>query len=124
LSTPSNPALGAFLGYLAIFFPGIIIKVSLLPIWRKMRTMPLLNAALKGVECGAVGLVYTAVYRLWRIGLINKESQQGSSIDNEPWFVVISAIAFISCRWYKGSPPLVIVLGGLLGMAYYGVIRQ
>ena len=87
-----------------------------------MRSNPRLRSGLKGIECGAVGLVYTAVYRLWRIGLINNKTQQGSSIDNEPWFVVVCAFSFISCKWFRTPPPVAIILGGLLGMAWYGVI--
>ena len=45
-----------------------------------MRTKPRLNSALKGVACGAIGLVYSAVYRLWGIGLLNQEAQQGSPL--------------------------------------------
>jgi chromate transport protein ChrA len=123
LSIPSNPALGAAIGFLAIFFPGGIVKSALLPIWTKMRTKPRLNSALKGVACGAVGLVYTAVYRLWRIGLINRDSQQGSSIDNEPWFVLVAASSFISCKWFGTQPPVAIVAGALLGMIWFGVVN-
>jgi len=89
-----------------------------------MRTKPLLNSALKGVECGAVGLVFTAVYRLFSIGLINNESQQGSSIGNEPWFVLVTGVSFISCRWFGAIPPLAIISGGLLGMIWYGVVKR
>jgi len=123
LAVPSDPALGALLGYLGIFFPGLIIENSVLPVWRKMRTRPRLNSALKGVACGAIGLVYTAVYRLWRIGLINADSQQGSPLENEPWFVLVCASSFIACKWYGAQPPLAIVAGGLLGMIWFGVVN-
>jgi len=123
LAYPSNPALGAAVGFFAMFFPGLIVKNALLPIWTKMRTKPRLNSALKGVACGAVGLVYTAVYRLWNIGLINKDSQQGSSINQEPWFVLVSAVSFISCKWWGIQPPVAIVAGGLLGMIWYGIVH-
>jgi len=124
LAIPSNPGLGAFLGYLGIFFPGLIIQNALLPIWRKMRTKPRLNSALKGVACGAIGLVYTAVYRLWQIGFINAESQQGSPITSEPWFVLVCATSFASCRWWGARPPVAIIAGGLLGMLWFGVVKK
>jgi hypothetical protein len=69
-----------------------------------------------------VGLVFTAVYNLWRIGLISGGSQQGSSIDGEAWFVVIAAGSFIVGRWFGVSAPVAIVGGGLLGMIWYGVV--
>jgi chromate transport protein ChrA len=122
LAYPSNPVLGAALGYLGIFFPGLILQNSLLPIWTRMRKQPRLNSLLKGIACGAIGLVFTAVYRLWRIGLINRDSQQGSSIDNEPWFVLVSVTSFTACKWFKAQPPVAIVAGGILGMIWYGVV--
>lgn len=123
LASPSNPALGATLGFVGIFLPGQIIQNALLPLWTKMRTQPRLNSFLRGIACGAVGLVYAAVYRLWKIGLLTPQSQQGSSLENEPWFVSICAASFVAGKWYGLPPPAAIVLGGLLGMVWYGVVR-
>lgn len=123
LANPSNPVLGAFLGLVAIFYPGLIVRNAFLPVWTKMRRQPLLNSILKGIACGAIGLVYTAVYRLWRIGLVNRDAQSGSSLDNDPWFVLVSAVSFISCKWFKAPPPLAIAIGALLGMIWFGVVR-
>lgn len=83
----------------------------------------MVTSALKGIECGAVGLVFTAVYRLWKIGLINQQNQNGSSLDNEPWFVLISGASFVSSRWFGVKPPVAIIAGGLLGMIWYGVVH-
>jgi chromate transport protein ChrA len=122
LAAPRNPALGAFLGYLAIFFPGTIIQNALLPLWRQMRTNPRLNSALKGIACGAIGLVYTAVYRLWQIGLLNRDAQKGSPLGDEPWFILVMASSFVSSKWYGAPPPVAIIAGGLLGMIWFGVV--
>ena len=112
------------MGLVGIFFPGLVLQNAFLPFWRKIRTKPRLNSALKGVACGAIGLVYTAVYRLWQIGLINRDSQQGSPLGNEPWFVLVSATSFISCQWYGVQPPVAIIAGGLLGMIWFGVVLR
>jgi chromate transport protein ChrA len=118
-----NPVAGAVLGYLGIYIPGILIKFAILGVWEKMRNKPLLTSALKGVECGAVGLVFTAVYRLWKIGFINQQLQQGGPIDTDPWFVLITIASFTSCKWFRVKPPIAIVSGGLLGMIWYAVIK-
>jgi chromate transport protein ChrA len=123
LASPSSPILGSVLGYIGIFLPGQIIQNALLPFWTKMRTRPRLNSFLKGIACGAVGLVYTAVYRLWKIGLLTPQAQQGSSLENEAWFVLICAAAFVACKWYGIHPAVAIILGGLLGMIWYGVVK-
>ena len=117
-----NPLVGAALGFLAIYIPGILIKTAILGVWEKMRTKPLSTSALKGIECGAVGLVFAAVYRLWKIGFINQQLQQGGPIDTDPWFVLILVASFTSSKWFGVKPPLAILAGGLLGMIWYAVI--
>jgi len=104
-----------------MYIPGIVIKTAILAVWKKIRTKPLLTSAIKGLECGAVGLVFTAVFRLWKIGLINQASQHGLSIDTEPWFVLISVASFAAVRWFQINPPIAIVGGGLLGMIWSAV---
>lgn len=115
---------GATLGFLGIYLPGILLKFFILGMWEKMRSKPRLMSALKGVECGAVGLVFTAVFRLWKIGLINEASQSGSPIDNQPWFVLITVASFTASKWFGVIPPVAIVSGGFLGMIWYGVVKS
>lgn len=38
LAVPSNPILGALLGFLGIFSPGIVLKLALLPLYRSWRS--------------------------------------------------------------------------------------
>jgi chromate transport protein ChrA len=102
--------------------PGIIIKYAILGMWQSFRTKPLLSSFLKGVECGAVGLVFAAVYRLWMIGLIDLKSQDGSPLDGDPWFVLISAAAFSASKWFGVKPPIAIITGGLLGMLWFALV--
>jgi chromate transport protein ChrA len=106
-----------------MYIPGILVKIAILSAWEKMRDNPRVTSGLKGVECGAVGLVFAAVYRLWKIGLINQDNQNGSALDNDPWFVLISGVSFISCRWFGVKPPVAIIAGGFLGMIWYGVVH-
>ena len=107
-----------------MFLPGLLIKTGVLALWKIMRTKRLLNSALKGVECSAVGLVFTAVYRLWSIGLITGQIQGGSALDSEPWFVLVTAASFVCSKWFGVKPPVAIVGGGLLGMIWYGVVGR
>jgi chromate transport protein ChrA len=111
------------LGFIAIFLPGILIKTSLLAIWNKVRTKPAFSSALKGLECGGVGLVFTAVFRLWKIGFMSQQFQNGGPIDTDAWFVLITAASFAASKWYGVKPPVAILSGGLLGMIWYGVVR-
>lgn len=118
-----NPFVGALLGFLGMYVPGILIKTVILVVWKKIRTKPLLGSLLKGIECGAVGLVFTAVYRLWKIGFISQDSQRGSPLDTDPWFVLIAVASFSSSRWFGVKPPIAIIIGGLLGIIWFGVVK-
>jgi chromate transport protein ChrA len=49
------------------FFPGLTLTVAIQGFWRAMRTKQWVLNVLRGVNATAVGLVFTAVYRLWEI---------------------------------------------------------
>ncbi|QDS72017.1 hypothetical protein FKW77_001993 [Venturia effusa] len=76
--------LGAFLGYAGIFVPGISLAVGIQSIWRVIRSKPAVISLLWGVNATAVGLVFTAVYRLWEIGYLTKGAIDGQSLAKEP----------------------------------------
>lgn len=60
-----NPALGAFLGYLGIFTPGILLKLAMLPLYSRWRRYNTAKSVLRGLNAAAAGLVYTAVWQLF-----------------------------------------------------------
>lgn len=123
LSSPSLPsAAGAILAYLAIFTPGLVLHSGTIGLWRALRRHRWFTSCLRGINAAAVGLVYTAVYRLWEIGYVSEESQNGSSLGREPWWVVVTATSFVGGMWFGMNPPVAIVLGGGMGMVWYGVV--
>lgn len=65
LAVPQNPALGAFLGWLGIFSPGLLLKLSLLPIYNTWRKHQVAKSVLRGLNASATGLVFTAVWQLF-----------------------------------------------------------
>jgi chromate transport protein ChrA len=65
LSLPSNPVLGAVLGYIGIFSPGILLKLALLPLYNKWRRYQVAKSVLRGLNAAAAGLVYVAVWQLF-----------------------------------------------------------
>lgn len=120
-SLPS--AIGALIGYVGIFLPGLILHTSVIGIWKTLRKHHWVTSLLRGVNASAVGLVYTAVYRLWKIGYMNPKFAGGSSLDSDPWLVVIAATSFAGGMWFKIPAPAAILLGGVMGLVWYGVIR-
>ena len=117
-----NSAAGATIGYLAIFSPGLVLHSGFMGLWKTFRRYRWFTSCLRGVNASAVGLVYTAVYRLWEIGYIDATYQGGSSLGGDPWWVVVTATSFVGGMWFDVPPPAAILLGGAMGMIWYGVV--
>jgi chromate transport protein ChrA len=126
LATAGSPLpsfLGALIGFLGIFTPGIIIVIGVMGLWNSLRSRRWLRSLLRGVNAGAVGLVFTAVYKLWQIGFVDADNQSGSPLGRDPWWVAITAMSFVGGAWFGMSAPFAIVLGGILGLTWYGVVK-
>lgn len=113
---------GAFLAALGIFFPGITLAVAVQSFWRVLRKRKYVINFLRGVNATAVGLVFTAVYRLWEIGYLTPGNNDGQSLANEPWWVVIAAVTYAESAWFNVPPAIAIILGAILGLCWYGAV--
>jgi chromate transport protein ChrA len=120
--TALSPAFGALIAYIAIFTPGLVLHTGTMALWRTLRGYRWLTSCLRGVNASAVGLVYTAVFRLWRIGFINSQNQEGVSLETDAWWLVITATSFVGGMWFRLQAPVAILLGGVMGMIWYGVV--
>ncbi|KAJ2931703.1 hypothetical protein H1R20_g5526, partial [Candolleomyces eurysporus] len=101
---------GAILAFIGIFTPGLFLSVGFQSIWRALRKRPEVVSILRGVNAAAVGFVFTAVYRLWEIGYLTKESARGSSLGREPWWLLVASATFTAVEWF-GVPPPAAILG-------------
>ncbi|KAJ2985333.1 hypothetical protein NUW58_g5590 [Xylaria curta] len=117
-----NAGAGAIIGFIGIFAPGMILCHGTMGIWAALRSTPIVKSALRGINAAAVGLIYTAVYRLWQIGYIDEGFTQGTSLANDPWWVVVTATSYVGSSWFGLSPPIAIALGAILGLIRYGVV--
>jgi chromate transport protein ChrA len=123
-SSPNLPsAAGAVIGDIAIFAPGLILHTGTMGLWETLRRRRWVKSCLRGVHAAAVGLIYTAVYRLWEIGFLDKDFQNGAPLGGDPWWVVVTATSFVGGMWFKLSAPVAILLGGVMGMIWYGVVK-
>lgn len=113
---------GAVLGWAGIFIPGMVTVHGTMGVWNAIRGWRWVKSALRGLNASAVGLIYTAVYRLWQIGYIDEGYEQGTSLALRPWWVVITATSYVCGYWFGVSPPVAIVMGGVMGMIWYGVV--
>lgn len=112
------------LGFIGLFGPGIILATGFQSLWRHVRTWCAIKSALRGINAAAVGLIWTAVYRLWEIGYLKASFSTGTSLGQEPWYLVIAAIAFCGNQWYRIPAPVVITFGGILGLIRFAIVGR
>ncbi|KAF3045549.1 hypothetical protein E8E12_009701 [Didymella heteroderae] len=122
--TGTPTVFGSILSFLGIFFPGLILTVGVQGIWQVMRTKAWVLSLLRGINATAVGLVFTAVYRLWEIGYLTPERSDGISLAREPWWVVVATLTYAETAWFGVPPALAIIFGAVLGLGWYGAVGQ
>jgi chromate transport protein ChrA len=115
---------GAVLGLIGIFLPGLTLTTAISGIWQLVRTKPIVGSTLRGINAAAVGLVFAAVYRLWEIGYLTPESGRGKSLANDPWWVVVAAVTYSGAAWFRVPPALAVLGGAVLGLCWYGVAGE
>ncbi|KAL2819867.1 chromate transporter-domain-containing protein [Aspergillus cavernicola] len=115
--------LGALLGLFGIYLPGIILAVSVQSFWRVLRRRKWVVDFLRGINATAIGLVFTAVYRLWEVGYLTSDASNGQSLAKEPWWVVVAAVSYAGNAWFRVPPAFAIISGAVLGLGWYGVVR-
>jgi chromate transport protein ChrA len=91
-------------------------------IWSAIRGKRWVKSGLRGVNAAAVGLIYTAVYRLWQIGYVDEGFEAGKSLGDDPWWVVVGVTSYVGGMWFGVSAPVAIVLGAVMGLIRYAVV--
>jgi chromate transport protein ChrA len=117
-----SSGLGAVIAWVGIFSPGLVLVHGTMGIWSAVRARRGVKSVLRGVNAGAVGLIYTAVYRIFGVGYIDEGFQAGRSLGDDPWWVVITATSYVGGRYFGVSAPLAILLGAVMGLVRYGVV--
>ncbi len=117
---------GAAVAYVAIYIPALFIVIGFMGLWRIMQGKRWFLGILRGVNAAAIGLVFTAVYRLWQIGRLEASGASGSTstgkpLGGDPWLVAITSTAYVGGAWFGLSTPVAILLGGARGVGRYGI---
>ncbi|KAL8812476.1 MAG: hypothetical protein Q9200_001006 [Gallowayella weberi] len=122
--TPVPSFVGALIAFVAIFTPGLVIMLGFLGLWKTLQGRAWFQAILRGVNAAAVGLVFTAVYKLWEIGLVGRDgaSGGGAPLGGDAWLVFITAAAFVGGKWFGVNAPVAILLGGVGGITRWAVV--
>jgi len=91
---------GALLCLIAIFLPGALLVIGLLPFWSLLRPRPAVQSALKGVNAAVVGLLLAALYTpVW-----------AAAVQGPKDFALIAAALLGLMAWKL--PPWAVVLAG------------
>ena len=105
-------------------------------LWRILRSKSWFLSVLKGVNAAAVGLVFTAVYKLWQIGDLapstsgaaakttSMTTTGGQPLGTDLWLVAITSTTFVGVAWFRIAPPVAILLGGAMGVGRWGVVNR
>ncbi len=122
LNAGYNSLAGAVIAWVGIFSPGLVLVHGTMGIWSAVRGKRWVRSVLRGVNAGAVGLIYTAVYRIFGVGYIDEGFQSGRSLGDDPWWVVITATSYVGGRYFGINAPSAILLGAVMGLVRYGVV--
>lgn len=116
---------GALIALVAIFTPGLVIMLGFLGLWQTLEGRAWFQAILRGVNAAAVGLVFTAVYKLWEIGRVGVAGGGGGQpLGGDPWLVFLTAMAFVSGKWFSVNAPVAILMGGTGGIARWAIFTR
>jgi chromate transporter len=103
--TPPAGILGGIVALIAIFLPGILVLVGVLPFWHHLRAQPNAQAAMRGINAAVVGLLGSALYNpVW------------VSAVREPADFAVAAVGFVLLVVWRARPLLVVLLSAAAGM--------
>jgi chromate transporter len=99
MATEPNGWTGAAFALVAIFLPSFLLIAGALPFWDVLRSVPVFQSALKGINAAVVGLLLTALYKpVWTSAIF------------APADFGLGLIAFGLLMFWKFPPWLVVIL--------------
>jgi chromate transporter len=98
-------ALGAAIALAAIFLPGLLLVIGVLPFWNQLRSSERSRALFAGANASVVGILLAALYQpVWTSAVLKPAD-----------FVVVLA-AFLALVMWKVSPWMVVAATATLGV--------
>lgn len=105
----SGGVVGAAIALVAIFLPGILLLMGVLPFWGALRRLPRMQAALRGVNAAVVGLLVAALYDpVWTSAVLTRSD------------FAVALVGFVLLVVWRAPPVLVVGLGALAGLGLGG----
>jgi chromate transporter len=99
-------ALGAAIALIAIFLPGLLLVIGVLPFWKQLRSNEKSRAVFAGVNASVVGILLAALYQpVWTSAVL------------KPADFVVALAAFLVLTAWKAPPWMVVIATALMGAA-------
>jgi chromate transporter len=103
--TPHAGVIGAVVAVFAIFLPGILALMGVLPFWHQLRTQANAQATMRGINAAVVGLLASALYNPVWISAVR-----------EPADFAVAAVGFVLLIVWRAPPLLVVLLSAAAGI--------
>jgi len=95
----------AALALVAVFLPGLLLLLGVLPFWAALRTRPAAQAGMRGINAAVVGLLGAALYApVWTSAVLR------------PLDFLLAASGFLLLTVWRASPLWIVVLGATAGL--------
>ena len=106
VKTEPHGIVGAAVGLIGIFLPGMLVLLGTLPFWDSFRTRAGAQAVMRGVNAAVVGLLGAALYSpVWT-------STVKTSAD-----VGIALVGFVLLTMWRAPPLVVVIVSAAAGVA-------
>ncbi len=110
LGPEPNGLLGAAIALVAIFLPGFLLLIGIIPFWDAFRARPTAQAIMRGTNAAVVGILGAALYQpVWTSAILG------------PYEFALALTCFVLLMAWKAPPWVVVVVaatgGVLIGLA-------
>ena len=105
LGPEPNGAAGAALALVAIFLPGFLLLVGVLPFWNRFHTMAKAQSLMQGANAAVVGILGAALY-----------APVFTTTITGPRDLAVALAGFVALTAWKAPPWIVVALSALAGM--------
>ena len=104
-----NGVIGAAIALLAIFLPGLLLLLGVLPFWNGLRSRPLAQAGMRGANAAVVGILGAALYNPVFVSAVLS-----------PLDFALATAGFVALVAWKAPPWMVVIglaiAGGVIGL--------
>ena len=117
--SPAVAVAGSLLASMAVMLPSFVIMLTISRYFMKYCKHPLVESVFNFLRPAVVGLIASAAL------LLMTEENFGSPFATPLQFwvsVVLFIAAFVAMKFFKVSPILILVLAGIFGGVFYGVL--